>query len=124
MKNATITEPSDVLGLLMNAGVQKELRKVNPKFNRADLLDAILEAWPNGQEGFAKTIYQEFISAPAGSANRQTIMKLITNLISEETANQQVTPVSELSDEALMKVIASVAPVLRIYRGTQANETG
>ena len=44
-------EPSEVLELLTDKSVQVQIRKVNPKFNRADLLDEILESWPSGQKG-------------------------------------------------------------------------
>ena len=114
----TITKTSDVLDLLMDAGIQKELKRVRPQFDRTALLNEILEAWPHGQVGFAKSVHAEFMAARAGGPERQAIIRLISNLISEETLNKVVRPVGDMSDAELAAAIMSVGPVLARLKET------
>ena len=100
----TITKTSDVLDLLMDAGIQKELKRVRPQFDRTALLNEILEA--------------EFMAARAGGPERQAIIRLISNLISEETLNKVVRPVGDMSDAELAAAIMSVGPVLARLKET------
>ena len=113
----TLSQPSDVLGFLMNPAVQKEIRRGRPKFDRTELVLQILDAWPDGQKGFAREIYQEFKAAKPGSATKPLIIRLITELISKETDRMQVRPVADMTEAQLAAVIRGVAPALARIEG-------
>lgn len=111
MKNE-VTKASDVLGLLLDPVVQKEIKRVQPKFDRTALLNEILEAWPHGQKGFARAIHEEFQADRPGGTGRAAIIRLVSELISKETENQVVRPVADMSDAELTAAIKSVGPAL------------
>lgn len=105
---------TDVLDLLLDKKVQKQIKKVNPTFNRAELVMAILEEW-GGQNNFAKDIYQEFCKAPVGSTARTKIMDRVMVLICDESKNEQSREVDEMSDEELNRAIIAISPGLKAY---------
>lgn len=109
---------TDVLDLLLDKKVQKEIKKVNPTFNRAELIAAILEEW-GGQNHFAKDVYKEFCKAPAGSTTRNNIMKSVMVLICDESKQERSREVDDMTDEELNKAIIAISPGLKAYtKGT------
>lgn len=111
MKNE-ITSATDVLGVLMNPTVQKEIKRVQPKFDRTALVNEIIEAWPGGQKGFAQAIVAEFLADRPGGPGKAVIMKLVSDLISKETESRVVRPVEDMTEAELAAVIRSALPAL------------
>lgn len=107
-----MANPSEVIDLLVDPAIQKEMIRINPTFNRAELVAAILEAW-GGQDDFARDIYREFTSAAEGSPTRKDIMKFVTVLISEESKNERSREVEDMTEEELNKAILSIATGLK-----------
>lgn len=107
---------ADVLQELLDPAVQKELTRINPRFNRADLIDRLLEEWPNGQVGFVRAIIKEFDAAAPGSGTRQMILRMITSIISEDTQQTETRPIADLNDDELAAKVKSLAPVLNRMR--------
>lgn len=104
----------DVLDLLLDKKIQKQIKKVNPTFNRAELVAAILEEW-GGQNNFARDVYQEFCKAPVGSTARTQIMNRVMVLICDESKNDQSREVDDMTDEELNRAIVAISPGLKAY---------
>ena len=107
-----VTKATDVLGLLLDPVVQKEIKRVRPQFDRTALVNEILEAFPGGQKGFAKACVAEFEADRPGGTGRAAFIRLVTELISKETENRVVRPVADMSDAELAAAIQSVGPAL------------
>lgn len=110
-----IHDSTDVLGLLMNPTVQKEVARVAPKFSIVDLMMSILDEWPGGYKGFAKDIYKEYEAAPAGSPTRKDIIKMMTAVISDVSAKAINRPVTEMTEDELKRAVLSIAPALQSF---------
>lgn len=108
------SETVDVLDLLLDKKIQKQIKKVNPTFNRAELVAAILEEW-GGQNNFAKDVYREFCQAPVGSVARTKLMDRVMVLICDESKNDQSRDVDSMTDEELNRAIVSITPGLKAY---------
>jgi hypothetical protein len=107
-----IDDAAGVLEALLDPTLQKELMRINPRFNRADLIDRLLEEWPEGQVGFVRAIIKEFDAAAPGSGTRQMILRMITSIISEDTQQTEARPIADLSDEELAAKVKALAPVV------------
>ena len=112
----TVAKATDVLDLLMNPAVQKEIKRVQPQLNRTDLVLQILEAWPDGQKGFARAIVAEFLADRPGGTGRAATIRLVTELICKESETKTVRPVEDLSDDELAAAIKSVGPALGLIK--------
>jgi len=106
-----VEKSSEVLQLLLDPKVQKEIARVNPGFNLTDLALSLLEAW-GGMDNFAKDIYKEFETAKPGSAGRGFILKFATLVFSEVSKSQQSSPVEEMTDDEINRAIVSILPSL------------
>lgn len=113
-RSKTSSKTTDVLDLLLDKKIQKQIKKVNPTFNQAELIMAILEEW-GGQNNFAKDVYREFCQAPIGSVARTKIMDRVMVLICNESKNDQSREVDAMTDEELNRAIVSITPGLKAY---------
>ena len=103
-------DAEDVINLLLDPKVQKEIARVNPTFNRAELVAAVFEAW-GGQNLFAKDVYKLYCTA--NQVTQANIMSKIMTLISEESKNKNTRDVEDMTDEELGKAILTIAPGLK-----------
>lgn len=110
---------TDVLQTLLDPAVQKELLRINPRFNRADLIDRLLEEWPDGHVGFVRSIIKEFEAAQPGSGTRQMILRMITSIISEDTEQTDTRPITDLTDEELAQKVQALAPIVDTMKGAR-----
>lgn len=106
---------TDVLDLLLDRKIQKEIKKVHPTFNRAELVAAILEEW-GGQNSFAKDVYKEFKNAPRGSAASKDILKAVMVLICDESKAERTREVEDMTEEELNRAIVAITPGLKAYK--------
>jgi hypothetical protein len=107
-----IDRATDVMEKLLDKGVQKELTRIDPRFDLTELVGMIFEEWPEGKVGFARSIVKEFEAAQPGGGTRQMILRMITTIISEETQQTGTRPVADLTDEELEAKIKALGPVL------------
>ncbi len=108
------SKTSDVLDLLLDKKVQKQIKKVNPTFNRAELISTIFEEW-GGQKNFAKDVYGEFKNAAPGSPGRIGIVSKIMTIVCDESKNDQSRDVDDMTDEELNRAIIAISPGLKAY---------
>ena len=104
----------EVLNLLLDRKIQKEIKKVHPTFNRAELIAAILEEW-GGQNSFAKDVYKEFRDAARGSSASKDILKAVMVLICDESKSEKSREVDDMTEEELNRAIIAIAPNLKAY---------
>lgn len=103
---------------LLDPKVIEELARETPGFDRGALLTAIIEAW-GGYDQFANDVAKEFAHAQRGSMVRQRTLEMVVRLIDRETEKSaQLPPAEQMTEEELMRTLASAAEKMMVGGGT------